>query len=146
MTTVHSSIEQHPDIMALRAGYDRVAESVAAQATFGLTMMTAMYVALSPWIVDFYAMTRLTFNALIVGGAGVLLAMLFGCALDRTHGMTWTLPFFGVWLVISPWIFTSGPTAGIVWSHVVSGAVIIVLGLCAAYLGMQVRNSEAHHG
>ncbi|MHA7661473.1 SPW repeat protein [Mycolicibacterium sp. HS_4_1] len=146
MTTVHSSIEHHPDIMALRAGYDRVSESMAAQATFGLTLMTAVYVALSPWIVDFYGMTRMTFNALIVGGAVALLAMLFGCALDRSHGMTWTLPFFGVWLVISPWIFTSGPTAGLIWSHVASGASIIVLGLCAAYLGMRVRSSDTRHG
>ncbi|MUL47454.1 hypothetical protein FZI85_12935 [Mycobacterium sp. CBMA293] len=146
MTTVHSSIEQHPDIMALRAGYDRVAESMAAQATFGLTLMTAVYVALSPWIVNFYAMPRLTFNALIVGGTVSLLAMFFGCALDRSHGMTWTLPFFGVWLVISPWIFASGPTTGMIWSHVLSGAVIIVLGLCAAYLGMRVRSSDEHHG
>ena len=51
MTTVHSSIDQHPDILALRAGYDRIAESVAAQATFGLTLMVAAYAALSPWIV-----------------------------------------------------------------------------------------------
>ncbi|MUL67424.1 hypothetical protein BOO86_23320 [Mycobacterium sp. CBMA 234] len=146
MTTVHSSIEQHPDIMALRASYDRVAESMAAQATFGLTLMTAVYVALSPWIVNFYAMPRLTFNALIVGGTVALLAMFFGCALDRSHGMTWTLPFFGVWLVISPWIYASGPTTGMIWSHVLSGAVIIVLGLCAAYLGMRVRSSDEHHG
>lgn len=146
MTTVHSSIEQHPDIMALRAGYDRVAESMAAQATFGLALMTAVYVALSPWIVGFNGMSRLTVNALIVGGTVALLSMFFGCALDRSHGLTWTLPFFGVWLVISPWIFASGPTAGMIWSHMVSGAVVIVLGLCAAYLGMRLRSSDAHHG
>ncbi len=62
MSTVHSSIDLHPDILALRAGYDRVAESMAAQVTFGLTLLTAMYVALSPWIVGFDAFNRLTVN------------------------------------------------------------------------------------
>lgn len=145
MTTVHSSIDQHPDILALRAGYDRVAESMAAQATFGLTLLTAVYVALSPWIVGFDAFTRLTVNDLIVGGAIAVMAMCFGCALDRTHGMTWTLPFFGLWLIVSPWIYASGPTTGMIWSHVISGVFVALLGMYAAYLGMRVRRSEGRH-
>jgi hypothetical protein len=132
--------------MSLRAGYDRVAESMTAQATFGLTLMAAVYVALSPWIIGYNATTRLSVNDLLVGGTIGLLAMCFGCALDRSHGMTWTLPLFGVWLVISPWIFESGPTAGMIWSHVLSGAAVILLGLYAAYLGMRVRNSSSRHG
>ncbi|WP_019971802.1 SPW repeat protein [Mycobacterium sp. 141] len=145
MATVHSSIDQHPDILALRARYDRVAESMAAQATFGLTLMAALYVALSPWIIGYQGFTRLSANDLFVGGTVGVLALCFGCALDRSHGMTWTLPFFGVWLVISPWIYVSGPTAGMIWSHVLSGAVVFVLGLYAAYLGMRVRSSDARH-
>lgn len=145
MTTVHSSIDQHPDIVALRARYDRVAESMTAQATFGLTLLTAVYVALSPWIVNFDAFNRLTVNDLIVGGMIAFLAVCFSCALDRAHGMTWTVPVLGVWLIISPWIYVSGPTAGMIWSHVISGAVVTVLGLVAAYFGMRIRNSEGRH-
>jgi hypothetical protein len=144
MTTVHSSIDQHPDILALRARYDRVAESMAAQATFGLTLLTAVYVAMSPQIIGYQASAKLTVNALIVGGTIGFLAMCFGCALDRTHGMTWTLPVLGVWLVISPWIYGDGPTAGIMWSHVISGVLVAVLGMYAMYFGMRVRNSDRH--
>ena len=145
MSTVHSSIDHHPDIMALRAGYDRVAESMPAQLTFGLTLLTAMYVALSPWIVGYDAFSRLTVNDLIVGGAIAFLSMCFSFALDRAHGMTWTLPIFGVWLIISPWVFVSGPTAGMIWSHVISGGLVMLLGFNAMYFGMRVRNSEARH-
>ncbi len=146
MTTVHSSIDQHPDILALRARYDRVAESMMAQATFGLTLLAAVYVAMSPWLIGYQGTTKLTVNALIVGGTIGLLAMGFGCALDRTHGMTWTLPVLGVWLVISPWIYASGSTAGVMWSHVISGALVAVLGMYAMYFGMRVRNSDNRHG
>lgn len=145
MSTVHSSIEHHPDIVALRAGYDRVAESMGAQVTFGLTLLTAMYVALSPWIVGYDAFGRLTVNDLIVGGTIAFLSMCFSFALDRAHGMTWTLPIFGVWLIISPWVFVSGPTAGMIWSHVISGALMLLLGLTAMYFGTRVRNSEPRH-
>lgn len=145
MSTVHSSIDRHPDILALRAGYGRVAESTAAQVTFGLTLLTAMYIALSPWIVGYDALNRLTVNDLIIGGAIAVLSMCFSFALDRAHGMTWTLPIFGVWLIISPWVFVGGPSAGMIWSHVISGALVMLLGFTAMYFGMQVRNSEARH-
>lgn len=75
MTTVHSSIDQHPDILALRARYDRVAESMAAQATFGLTLLAAVYVAMSPWLVGYQASTKLMVNALIMGATIGFLAI-----------------------------------------------------------------------
>ena len=142
MTTAHTSIDQHPDILALRASYDRAAESMTAQATFGLTLLTAIYIALAPYILGFDAFTRLPFNDLIVGITVAVLAMCFGSALDRTHGMTWTLPFFGLWLIASPWIFVASPTAGMIWSHVICGVLITVLGANAVYLGMRVRGFE----
>ena len=146
MTTAHASIDQHPDILALRASYDRAAESMVAQATFGLTLLTATYVALAPYTPGFNDFTRLPFNDLIVGITVAVLAMCFGSALDRTHGMTWTLPVFGLWLIASPWIFVASPTVGMIWSHVICGVLITVLGLNAVYFGMRVRDSEARHG
>ncbi|HZN83302.1 MAG TPA: SPW repeat protein [Mycobacterium sp.] len=142
MTTSHASIDQHPDILALRASYDRAAESMTAQATFGLTLLTAIFVALLPHIVGFDTFTRLPASDLIVGITVAVMAMCFGSALDRTHGMTWTLPVFGVWIFFSPWIFVASPTAGMIWSHMICGALITVCGLYAVYFGMRVRGFE----
>ena len=82
------------------------------------------------------------FNDLIVGITIAVLAMCFGSALDRIHGVTWTLPVFGVRLFASPWIFVASPTAGMIWSHVICGVLITLLGLNAVYFGMRVRGSE----
>src|SRR5277367_887801 len=49
MSTVHSSIDHHPDLLALRERYERAAESMTAHGTFGLTLLTAVYAAVSPW-------------------------------------------------------------------------------------------------
>lgn len=144
MATAHASIDQHPDILALRANYERAAESMTAQGTFGLTFLTGVYAALSPWFVGFESFGRHAVNALIVGITVAVLAMCFGSALDRTHGMTWTLPVLGVWFAISPWLFGGSPTTGMIWSHVIAGVVVAVLGLYAVYFGMRVRNPEAH--
>jgi hypothetical protein len=143
MSTVHPSIEHHPDIMALRASYDRAAESMTMQGTFGLTFLTGLYCVLSPWIVGFDATSRLTLNDFIVGFAVAVLAFAFGAALDRTHGMTWTLPVIGVWLIVSPWALRDvSPTAGMIWSNVITGVLIFFFGLVAVYYGRRARTPE----
>ena len=143
MSTVHS-IDKHPDILALRAGYERASEPLIAQGVFGLMMLVAVYAVASPWIVGFDAATRLTINDLIVGIAVAVLAVGFSSALDRAHGLTWTLPVLGVWQIISTWILTgASPSAGMVWSNVVSGAVITLLGLIALYFGLRARDLTA---
>src|SRR5262249_20024972 len=104
MSTVHSSIDHHPDLMALRARYERVAESMSAHFTFGLSLLAGLYVAASPWIVGFSATSSLATSNLLAGIAVAFLAYGFATALDRAHGMTWTLPVLGAWVVVSPWI------------------------------------------
>ncbi len=67
-----------------------------------------------------------------------VVAVGFASALDRTHGITWTLPVFGVWVIISPWIVRGvDPNAGMIWSNVISGASITIFGLAAPYFGLR---------
>jgi hypothetical protein len=131
--------------MALRASYERAAESVGAHLAFGLGLLTGLYAAASPWIVGFSATRRLAVCDLIAGIAVAILAYEFATALDRTHGLTWTMPVLGLWLVFSPWIL-QGLTlsAGMIWSNVVAGAVLTLLGLTATYFGMRTRATAAH--
>ena len=145
MSTVHSSIDQHPDLLALRARYERVAESMSAHVTFGLALLTGLYVAASPWIIGFNATTQLATSNFVAGIAVAFLAYGFAVALDRAHGMTWTLPVLGVWVIISPWILPGGAlTAGMIWSNVVAGALLTFLGLNATYFGMRAREAATH--
>lgn len=140
MSTVHSSVDHHPDLLALRARYERVAESMSAHFTFGLALLTGLYVAASPWIVGFDTTRQLAVCDLIVGIAVAYLAYRFATGLDRAHGMTWTLAVLGVWVIVSPWILRGmTPTAGMIWSNVVAGALLTFLGLNAAYFGMRTR-------
>ena len=53
--------------MALRASYERAAETMGAHVTFGLTLLTGLYVAASPWIVGFGATRQLASCDLIAG-------------------------------------------------------------------------------
>jgi SPW repeat len=140
MSTVHSSIEHHPDLLALRARYERVAESMSAHVTFGLALLTGLYVAASPWIVGFSSTRSLPACDLIAGIAVAFLAYGFATTLDRAHGMTWTLPVIGMWVIVSLWILPGfTPTAGMIWSNVVAGGLLSFLGFNATYFGMRTR-------
>ncbi|OBF09113.1 hypothetical protein A5730_09215 [Mycobacterium sp. ACS4054] len=142
MSTVHSSIDHHPDLLALRASYDRVAESMSAHVTFGLALLTGLYVAASPWLVGFGATGSLATSDLIVGIAAAFLAYGFATALDRAHGLTWTMPVLGLWVVVSLWILPGvALSAGMMWSNIVAGVLMTVLGLHATYFGRRTREA-----
>jgi hypothetical protein len=50
--------------------------------------------------------------------------------------MTFVAPLLGVWLIVSPWVVAGVTTsAGMIWSNVVVGAVVCVLGLATAAMG-----------
>ncbi|HET7668549.1 MAG TPA: SPW repeat protein [Mycobacterium sp.] len=142
MSTVYSSIDQHPDLLALRAGYGRTAESAVIQGALGLALLTGLYIAISPWVIGFDGTSRLVVINLIGGIAAAVLAVGFSSAFDRTHGMTWTMPLLGIWQIIAPWVHRGPlPTAGMVWSNVVSGALITVLGIVVVTYVARVRSS-----
>jgi len=143
MSTSHEAIERHPDLIALRAGYERAAESPTAQITFGVILLAGLYAALSPWIVGFAGNTPMAVNDLIVGVVVVVLAFGLGSALDRSHGLAWTLVPLGGWLIAAPWIINDiSVTAGTAWSNVVVGAVTVLLGLGGVYFGLQARQFD----
>lgn len=138
-----SPIEDHPDITALRDRYERAAQTRPAQAVDGLTLMAGLYVAMSPWIVGFDTMSTLRVNDLITGLAVALLALGFASAFGRTHGMAWTTPLLGVWVIVAPWVISGVTTStGIILSNVISGAVVVLLGLGAMGVGMMRRTAS----
>ena len=98
-TSAHDAMRTHPDILEMRARYDMAAEQPPAQVADGLLMIAGLYAACSAWIVGFSGEMNLTMSNLFTGLAVALLAVAFGSALARTHGMTFVAPLLGVWLI-----------------------------------------------
>ncbi|MFL6052215.1 MAG: SPW repeat protein [Actinoallomurus sp.] len=137
---------EHPDIAELRARYDRVAETTSAHMLDGLTFLSGLYLAISPWVVGFNARTStLTVNNLLTGIAVTLLAVGFASAYGRTHGVAWVVPLIGVWTIIAPWVVRGSlATTGTIINNVVTGALIFLFGMGAA--GMAMVSSRTPRG
>jgi hypothetical protein len=130
------AMKTHPDIQELRAKYELVAETPTARTIAGLTFLTGLYLAISPFVVGFNTFTTLTGNNLIVGIALAMLALGFASAYGRTHGLTWVAPLIGVWTIIAPWVVRGDvATTGTIWNNVVTGVVALLLGLGAMFFG-----------
>lgn len=81
MVARNPRIEEHPDLMALRADCERATARPAAQAVECLSLLAALYLAASPWIAGFSATFRnLAINDLIVGLALAVFALGCGAA------------------------------------------------------------------
>ncbi|WP_405147555.1 SPW repeat protein [Sphaerisporangium sp. NBC_01403] len=129
-----TGLEAHPDIVAMRAKYERAGSSTAAQVIDGLTLLAGLYLAISPWVVGFNGLSRLSVSNMVTGLALAALALGFASAFGRTYGLTWIAPILGVWTIVSPWIIRSH-TTGSIWNNVITGIVILLLGLGAMAVG-----------
>ncbi|GAA0979963.1 SPW repeat protein [Acrocarpospora macrocephala] len=130
------AMKMHPDIQELRAKYELAAETPTAKAVAGLTFLTGLYLAISPFVVGFNRFPTLTGNNLIVGIALALLALGFASAYGRTHGLTWVAPLIGIWTIIAPWVISADvANTATIWNNVVTGTVALLLGLGAMFLG-----------
>lgn len=135
-----AGIDQHPDVMELRARYERAAAKPLAQLTDGLVFLIGLYLAISPWVVGFSAMRGMAVNDLITGIALALIGAGLVSAYGRTHGMAWVAPIVGIWTIITPWVIhgaASTATAGTIANNVAVGAVAVVVGLAAMSIAMK---------
>jgi uncharacterized membrane protein len=132
------TIERHPDIVALRMKYEQANETYLAHIVNGFALMAGLYLAISPWVVGFQALTPLAIVNLLTGLALVALAFGLGAAYGRLHGLTWVIPFIGAWTFVTPWVIRGGVnTTPAVASNVAVGAVCVVLGLASLFLGVR---------
>jgi hypothetical protein len=141
VTAPAPGIDQHPDIVALRAQSERAAATPMGQAVEGLSLLTGLYLATSPWIVGFSGLTTLAVNNLITGLAFAYLVGL-GNAYERTHGMSWAAAGIALWTIIAPWVVAGNvATASTIISNVIIGGVAFVVALATAGMGAPGRRT-----
>lgn len=123
----------HPDVTEMRDRYERVLRGRDVVLVDGPVILAGLYCAISPYVVHFSATNPdLTVNNLIVGIGVAVLGLGLTQTPSRMYGLSHALALAGIWLVISPWVVTRFPDAGIIWNQVVIGAVTFLLGLGAA--------------
>ncbi len=134
--TEQTHMARHPDLLELRRRYDVASASPIAEGAAGFALLGAIFLAASPWIVGFNALTAITVSNLITGGALVALVIALTAAYGRLHGLTFVVPAIGVFTLIAPWVIVGAmDTTRTIWTNVVTGGAIVLFGLIMLVMG-----------
>lgn len=139
--TEQAHMARHPDLIELRRRYDAASASPIAEGTAGLALLGAVFLAASPWIVGFSALTAITITNLIAGAALAVLVIALTGAYGRMHGLTFVVPVIGIWTAVAPWVIVGAmDVTRTIYTNCFAGGAIVVLGLLMLALGfLRVR-------
>lgn len=134
--TEQAHMARHPDLVELRRRYDAASASPIAEGAAGLALLGALFLAASPWIVGFSALTAITITNLIAGAALAVLVIALTGAYGRMHGLTFVVPVIGIWTVVAPWMIAGAmDVTRTIYTNCFAGGAIVVLGLLMLALG-----------
>lgn len=134
--TEQAHMARHPDLIELRRRYDVASASPISEAAAGLAFLGAVFLAASPWIVGFSALTAITVTNLIAGTALAVLIIALTGAYGRMHGLTFVVPAIGVWTIAAPWAIVGAmDVTRTIYANCFAGGAIVLLGLIMLAVG-----------
>jgi SPW repeat len=138
----------HPDLVEMRERYERVSASGPAVITDGLVLLAGLWLAISPWVIHFNgAAPDITVNNLILGIAVAVLALALTLMPQRMVRLSWATAAIGAWVVVSQWVIQqSNRSTGIILNNVITGAIMVLLGIAAAAILMAGSRKAARRG
>lgn len=134
--TEQAHMARHPDLIELRERYDAASASPVSEVAAGLALLGAVFLAASPWIVGFSALTAITVTNLIAGSALAVLVIALTGAYGRMHGLTFVVPAIGIWTIAAPWVIAGAmDVTRTIYANCFAGGAIVVLGLIMLAMG-----------
>ncbi|MHA6803525.1 SPW repeat protein [Salinifilum ghardaiensis] len=143
-TAERESMRYHPDVVELQRQYGGALGSPRTVLGDGVLALAGVWAAVSPFVIGLSGVPALATHHLVIGlvVAGIGLGVT-GMA-ERGGGLSWVAAPLGIWLIISTWIVpAAGPTAGLVWSNVIAGAVMVIAGAGVAAFAMAGTRSNS---
>lgn len=134
--TEQAHMARHPDLIELRERYDAASASPVSEGAAGLALLGAVFLAASPWIIGFSALTAITITNLIAGTALAVLVIALTGAYGRMHGLTFVVPAIGIWTIAAPWAVVGAMNVTrTIYANCFAGGAIVVLGLIMLAVG-----------
>lgn len=107
-----------------------------------LTLILAVWLFISPWVLPVTAMGNWAWNFWIVG---VIVAIMSIAALSQKgQWEDWVNLVLGAWLFVSPWIFGYIGTANIAWNSFIVGALVFLIGIWGVVTARRMPMTDMH--
>ena len=131
-----ASMADHPDLVEMQARFERVSASGPAVITDGLVLLAGLWLAISPWTIHFNGTAPdVTTSNLVLGIAVAVVALGLTLMPQRMVRLSWATAVIGAWVIVSQWVIQqSGSTTSINLNNIITGGVILLLGVAATIL------------
>jgi len=139
--STYATMTDHPDVIEMRARYERISASPPAVLTDGLLLIAGLWLAISPWVVHFRdTVPNIAQSNLLVGIAVAAVGLGMSIAPRTIQSLSWAMFLIGAWVVVSPWVIQQARVpVGVVLTNVITGGVIALLGLVGAGITVAAR-------
>ena len=146
--SAYTTMADHPDVMEMRARYERISASPPAVVTDDLLLLAGLWLAISPWVVHFRdSAPNLAQNNLIVGIAVAAVGLGMAILPRAMQSLSLATFLIGAWVVVSPWVIQqSSVPVGTYLSNIITGGAIALLGLASAGIVLTARRRVADTG
>lgn len=141
-----TDISQHPDVAEMRERYRQILGRGQAVAVDGLVLLAGLYLAFSPWAVNFSGNSRITVENLILGGAVFFIGLGLAIAPEGAYRLSWALVAIGAWTIIMPFALGFQSDHRIWISNVIIGGLTALFGLYAAGMALTARGLSRRAG
>jgi hypothetical protein len=116
--------------MARQARVDDVRKTVSTLS--GVNIIAGIWLFISPFILGFSGVGTALWNALIIGVAITIMALVRVTNPLQYEGVSWMNFVLGIWLVISPFILAYSWVGVALWNSIIVGAIVLVLAAISA--------------
>ena len=111
----------------------------------GVTLILAIWLFVSPWVLAAPAEGAWAWNAWIV--AGVIAVLSLGAITQVAQWEDWLMILAGGWLIVSPWILSySDLEGGAAWNAWAVGAVVALVAIWGVVAARQANESMTAGG
>jgi hypothetical protein len=107
-----------------------IAEKLSAQWHVVANVLLGIWLAVSPWVLDYAGQTAAAWNASMIGLAIALVSA--SALLAYRKWEDWIIALLAAWLMASPYILGFGTMPAARWTHFVVGVLVAVLALWSA--------------
>ena len=99
----------------------------------GLAFLAGVWVVISAWVFGATYTSGSALNSIIVGVVIAVLAAIRFLSPRSAVGLSWINALFGIWMIISPWIYGYAATnTARTWNSVIFGIIVLILSVWSA--------------
>jgi hypothetical protein len=98
----------------------------------GINLILGLWLIIAPFVLGCTSYRHSEWNSIVVGVIVAALAAIRIWGGRSASWLSWIIAALGLWMIVSPWIYSNSDVNAILWNDIIVGVIILVLGAWSA--------------